>query len=435
MPRTKSEKDKSKPQRKRQVKKKKTIKKEKKTLSEKKKNVSKTKGKKQPNSTSTSKGKKKCDISYRSKKSGKHFCIPVYPSTMKGGKQEKYEWLVKKATALQEEHDQFQDRGITLGDNKQIDRLEDELDAVLEEMLRLQIQLDEKCAEANTKETCGPKCTWLEQSWKWYHFVYDRKGICVSKKRALLLNEKYHEGLDQLKVISDKLDAFSSSPKKRLSAAELETKKYLEYLKRKLQDLAIEDTSSFQNLAGTLVLLDSYRKELAKAKTESEKQRLEQLIQVAEKQAEKLNKKTKSSRIKWAIAAVFSVIVLGFFVYLYTMYYSNVGQTLAQATKHESAAKEYTAHLAQLNREHEVYGSEILQERFSTETATQKVLNQEKKISNVIWNVGVGCAGSVLESVLAASTSWIPAIQVISGPLAFLALGKVARCFSEKSKA
>ena len=135
---------------------------------------------------------------------------------------------------------------------------------------------------------------WVEETWRWYHFLYTRKGFCVSQKRALVLQHQWTEGLEQLQSIVSQLSKLDT--KSELSSAEKETRQYLNYLKTKLEAMLVEDQSVNQNLAATVVLLNVYRKSLNEASNSREREQYQELVKAAEARITELEKKRRAPK-------------------------------------------------------------------------------------------------------------------------------------------
>ena len=156
----------------------------------------------------------------------------MYTQQDLGDSQKKQKKLARLAQNLQTRHDKLVNQGPELGD-KEFDQVESQLEAVLDEYLKYQIEVDEECQENKTKNPCDelPKCIWLEQKFNWLQFWATKKGYCVSKLKSAILEEQYKESAQQLTDIVDKLKRLQQ--KKKLTIKNKHDLKYLKHLKKR----------------------------------------------------------------------------------------------------------------------------------------------------------------------------------------------------------
>ena len=172
-------------------------------------------------------------LSHRDKTHKEKKCLAVYEEEDLKDTHTKFDKLSQIAKDLQSEHDDLIDQGLEIGDEK-LDIVEAQLEAVLDELLKFQIDIDKECQSNKAKLPCEqmPKCVWLEQKFSWLKFWASKKGLCTSSVKSAILEEQYKEGADQLTEIVNKLEILEK--KSRLKAEEKQKLRYLHHLKKEL---------------------------------------------------------------------------------------------------------------------------------------------------------------------------------------------------------
>jgi tetratricopeptide (TPR) repeat protein len=221
---------------------------------------------------------------------------------------------------LHQKHDELLDEGKEIGDpNGELDELESQLEAVLDEYLKFQIAIDEECHEKKVESDCGGGCVWLEEKGWRLQFWAKAKGFCTSKAKAQAIEFKYMESAEQLKEISSRLEKLSK--KKILNANEKKTLKYLNHLKKEILEVVEGDTMLIKNLAASLALRDAYEK-LYKMCKADEKCKLKEVykdtITELDQRIVVLRQKESSvKRIKWGVVAVVAAALFAYYYWVY----------------------------------------------------------------------------------------------------------------------
>lgn len=246
--------------------------------------------------------------------------IEVYEVSDLGDPYKMLHKVRKQLEKLEDSHAHYlKEHGGRIGKDN-FDLLEDKLEAVLDEYIRVQMDIDEKCKKAeNIESKCGPNCIYLQKKWSWYNIWYTQKGICVSKERAEVLNEKYKEGFEQLADVSAQINVLERKREehKRLTTRERERYKYLIHLTKTIDNTISADKKELSDLAVNLTLANAFRKIQSESKDSTVKEFYNKIIQEAEAKATKIQKELRSNKITWAIVSIFSMLVLAVLMYVY----------------------------------------------------------------------------------------------------------------------
>lgn len=377
-------------------------------------------------------------VPYEDKRARKTRYLKVFRDSDVKDVSAKYIRLKQVLRNLESQHNKLRKEKKTVGDPT-LDKVENQIDGVLNALLDTQIELDEGCDRAKTMSECGAHCRWVEEEWRWYHVFYTRKGLCISKERASITGEKYQEGLEQLQDVTRQIKILSA--KKRLSASDKAKLRYLAYLKKKLNEVVQQDLTTYRDI-GRLTALITYYKQTLDACTScstAKRNLYHDLISEAEQTLKKLQEKRHSSRVRWAIVAGMGFLVTIAAYYGYTQYIAaNVSQIQAKTQLNKSATETFHAHNENLKTQEEVLGRENVRAEKVEEI-------QGAKLTNQAWEIAYECGAELLQTggaglffslagLFTGGTTWIVAAPTLAAQL-FRTSGCASRALRQRASA